>query len=181
MSVMHKDGPDGPMVAGPNIRRMSRLDPRPSVQYGLANRRMSQISRTSISGASYGMKHGLLPVKVQNTYRLTAGEDEKFSSSTVARMMTGVMESYLDGENYEPKLSANLAQNLSEVIKSRVKDMNLPRYKIVCNVTIGQDGNQGMRVASRCLWDKETDGFAEAIYNKGSMYAVATLYAFYYE
>lgn len=59
-----------PGLVGPNFRRMSRIEPRTSVQYGLSGRRPSQASRrTSISGTSQGTKHHVIPVRLQNTYR----------------------------------------------------------------------------------------------------------------
>lgn len=181
-STAHKDGSDGvgPTVSGPSLRRYSRLEPRPSIQYGAGGRRMSQVSRTSISGTSIGAKH-VLPVKIQNTYRLEPENTEKFNPETVRKMMSGVLASYLDGEVYEPKLCAKHTQELSDVIKKRVKELGFPRYKLVCNVMIGQNGSQGMNYSSRCLWNKETDNFAEAVYSKGSLFAVATMFATYFE
>ncbi|KAL3868897.1 hypothetical protein ACJMK2_041653 [Sinanodonta woodiana] len=179
MSIMMKDG-EAPL-SGPNIRRISRFEPRSSVQMGLSNRRMSQASRTSVSGTSIGTRPIGLPVKLQNTYRIEPNPSEKFEPAVVSKMMKGVMESYLDGEKYDPKLCRNLAQNLSDVIKTRVKDLGYPRYKLICTVTIGQKTNQGMQMASRCLWNKDLDSFAEARYSKDELYAVAVVYATYYD
>lgn len=37
----------------------------------------------------------------------------------------------------------------------------MPRYKLVCQATVGESNGQSMRVASRCLWDKDFDSCAE--------------------
>ena len=42
---------------------------------------------------------------------------------------------------------------------------NIPRYKIVVQVTLGQMKDQGVRVASRCLWDTQTDNYASVEYS----------------
>lgn len=55
------------------------------------------------------------------------------------------------------------------------------RYKIVTTVTVGQIADQGVRVASRCLMDQETDNFASGSYKNTSLFGIATVYAFYYE
>ncbi|XP_076093939.1 dynein light chain Tctex-type 5-like isoform X1 [Mytilus galloprovincialis] len=182
LSTAHRDGSDGigPSISGPSLRRYSRLEPRPSVQYGASGRRMSQVSRTSISGTSLGAKL-VIPVKIQNTYRLEPQQTEKFNAESVQKMMTGVLSSYLDGEVYDQKLCAKHSQELSDVIKKRVKELGFPRYKLVCNVMIGQNSNQGLHYSSRCLWNKETDNYAEATYSKGSLFAVATMFATYFE
>lgn len=183
MSVFPKDGSDstGLNIIGPNLRRYSiKPDQRLSVQYGYAGRRLSQVSRTSISG-SLAHRHLGLPISLQNTYRLEPIPSEKFDPAKVRTIMHNVLESYLDGENYDPKMCSHLAQNLTDVIKNRVKELGFARYKLICNVIIGENSDQGMRVASRCLWDASTDNFATAKYSKGQIYAVANVFATYFD
>lgn len=36
----------------------------------------------------------------------------------------------------------------------------MPRYKIVVQAALGEKRKQGARVASRCLWDINTDNYA---------------------
>jgi len=74
-----------------------------------------------------------------------------------------------------------MSKQLSEVIKDRIKVLRLPRYKLVCTVIIGQNGDQDVRHASRCLCDSDNDGFASASYENGSLFATASVYAVYYE
>lgn len=40
---------------------------------------------------------------------------------------------------------------------------------------------QGIFSASRCLWDEKTDNYVSASYYNNSMFAVATVFACYYE
>lgn len=46
--------------------------------------------------------------------------------------------------------------------------MNIPRYKVVIQTTIGQMCDQGIRVASRCLWDLTTDNYSAVNYTNVS-------------
>lgn len=166
------------LQAGPHIRRMSRLEPRHSVQY---SRRMSYASRSSVSGSWAGM-HMKAHTRMANTYQMAPRPEEKFNSIAAERIMTGVMQSYLAGEKYDKLLCTNLAKNLADVIKDRIKDQSFsPRYKYVCVVSIGQKKDQGMAVSSRCVWNTETDNYASASFSKGDLLAVATLYACYFE
>lgn len=48
--------------------------------------------------------------------------------------------------------------------KEKVKEIGAPRHKLVVQVTIGEVQGQGVRIASRCLWDVETDNHASAYY-----------------
>nr|KAG5709544.1 hypothetical protein BaRGS_001594 [Batillaria attramentaria] len=173
-------------TTGPNIRRMSRLEPRGSIQYGGANRRMSYASRHSsgtISGLSWGALGGFkAQPKMANTYRMAPESSERFKAGTAERIMTGILESYLDGEKYDKTMCVSLSKSLSDVIKERMKDQGWsPRYKFVCVVTLGEAREQGLAVSSRCMWNTDTDSFASANYKKGNLFAVATLYALYFE
>lgn len=180
-SLYPRDNSDGhsTTTTNPNMRRMSRIDHRPSVQYG---RRMSMASRTSVTGSSLGQKHiGLFPVKLQNTYKLNPDACDLFKPGPVRDVIQEVLDECLDGEKYNATQCRNLSQMLTDLIKTRVKDMGFNRYKYIVSVTIGQNCNQGIQAVSRCLWNKETDNYAEAHFNKNGLYAVASVYACYFE
>uniref|UniRef100_A0A0B6ZJQ6 Tctex1 domain-containing protein 1 n=1 Tax=Arion vulgaris TaxID=1028688 RepID=A0A0B6ZJQ6_9EUPU len=179
-SILPRDGDS--MTMGPNVRRMSRFDARPSIQYGLSGRRMSQFSRSSISGLSFGLKDFKVPVQLQNTYRTGPNHAERFQSKKAENVMKLVLESYLGGETYNTSICSNLVQQISDVIKGRMKDLGFsPRYKFVCLVIIGQNKHQGIAVASRSVWNPETDNFASASFSSGDLFAVANIFATYFE
>ncbi|KAK7478788.1 hypothetical protein BaRGS_00029999 [Batillaria attramentaria] len=120
--------------------------------------------------------------RIANTYRMAPQKHEKFKSYVAEALMQGILRSYLDGETYNRTMCTSLSKSLSDVIKERMKDQGWSqRYKYVCVVNIGELKDQGMAVASRCMWNTETDSFASASYKKGNLFAVATLYALYFE
>jgi len=45
-----------------------------------------------------------------------------------------------------------------------VDKLKKTRFKIVVQTTIGQMRDQGIRIASRCLWDPTTDNYASCSY-----------------
>ena len=152
-------------------RRMSRF----------GERRMSMMRRPSMSSFRTDNSSQRPPVKLQNTYRLEPKEGEFFNASRVERTLKSIMESYLAGETYDSKKSPVLARNLSDVIRGRMREMHFPRYKYVCHAMIGQLKDQGLANVSRCVWNTATDNSATATYKNGQIYAVATVYACYYE
>lgn len=175
-------GPEASMsTTGPTIRRMSRLEQRMS--FAAANRRMSHVSRlSSVSGVSIGIAGFKHQNKIANTYRMQPEKEERFNAAAAEKLIKSVLTRYLDGEKYDKMLCTSLSKNLSDVIKDRIKDQGFsPRYKYVCLVTMGQVKEQGMNIASRCLWSTETDNYASATFTKGDLFAVATLYALYFE
>ena len=56
-----------------------------------------------------------------------------------------------------------------------------PRYKLIFQAAVGENHGQCVRMASRCLWDKDTDNSATATWTNGKTYAVATCFALFVE
>jgi len=119
------------------------------------------------------------PVKFENTYQLEP--TRKFPYSTVRNIIKESMENLLSEEQYRPEFCRDMSKTLSDTIKARVKGLMIPRYKIICLVQIGELKAQGMRVGSRCLWDEQHDTFSSHEFRNKSIYAVASVYAVYYE
>ncbi|XP_048800269.1 dynein light chain Tctex-type 5 [Lagopus muta] len=110
-----------------------------------------------------------------------AGPPERFPVAAVDAILKAVLEGCLRERRYEPGPCREMAATVSEVIKARVKDLVLPRYKIVVVTHIGQLNGQGMQIGSRCLWDPTTDTFASYVFQNTSLFALATVYAVYFE
>lgn len=173
-------------LSQPHTRRLSRMDT--GFHLNHASRRMSMFPggrRQSIASYRSGTEQSSVslrkPAKLENTYRLTPHPDAKFNCSRVEKALRSILESFLAAEEYQADKCSKMAQNLTEVIKERIKDMGFTRYKLVCNVVIGQQANQGMQGASRCLWNPDFDTYATASYKNTSLFAMATVYGLYFE
>ncbi|KAG5847441.1 dynein light chain Tctex-type 5 [Anguilla rostrata] len=118
-------------------------------------------------------------VQMENTYQL--GPVKRFPVLTVNNILKDVLTSYLQEEKYEAELCRQMTKTISEVIKARVKDLMIPRYKIIVQINIGQLSNQNMRIGSRCLWDPGNDTFSSYAFKNSSLFAVASVYAVYFE
>ncbi|KAJ7332798.1 hypothetical protein JRQ81_014978 [Phrynocephalus forsythii] len=117
----------------------------------------------------------------ENTYKTHPDEDCKFNSSQVQQLLETVLANYLGDVKYNPANGGPSVQNLSDMIRNKVKDITPLRYKLVCNVFLGQKANQGLHIASRSLWDVENDNFASATFTNSSIFAVATVHGLYFE
>ena len=60
-------------------------------------------------------------------------------------------------------------------------DLNMPRYKFIVQVALGEVRDQGVRVASRCLWDTETDNFASYSFKNDSLWCTVMVFGTYAE
>eukprot|EP00588_Corethron_pennatum_P013766 CAMPEP_0194271588 /NCGR_PEP_ID=MMETSP0169-20130528/5334_1 /TAXON_ID=218684 /ORGANISM="Corethron pennatum, Strain L29A3" /LENGTH=148 /DNA_ID=CAMNT_0039013967 /DNA_START=79 /DNA_END=525 /DNA_ORIENTATION=- len=120
------------------------------------------------------------------------GEDEKFYPSR-AKIITERILGEEIGEKIDSKWIEDwkeygaedievFTKNLADKIKYAVQEgLNLRRYKIVVQLTMGQRKDQGVRIASRCLWDTTTDNYASASFQNGSIWASAIVFGLYAE
>ncbi|XP_044531719.1 dynein light chain Tctex-type 5 [Gracilinanus agilis] len=120
-----------------------------------------------------------LAVQMENTYQL--GPSKCFPVDAVKHILKDVLTNYLQEEKYEPELCRQMTKTIAEVVKARVKDLMIPRYKLVVIIHIGQLNNQSLHIGSRCLWDDANDTFASFTFRNTSLFALATVYAVYLE
>ncbi|XP_045174156.2 dynein light chain Tctex-type 5-B-like [Mercenaria mercenaria] len=120
-------------------------------------------------------------IKIENTYRTEPEEGKYFAPMRVENMMKETLERKLKTVKYTPDGCRIIATELTEEIKSKVKAMDFPRYKIVCNVCITENKRQGLEIVSRGVWNQDTDDYASYTYRNPTLIAVATVYGVYYE
>ncbi|XP_004679571.1 PREDICTED: tctex1 domain-containing protein 1 [Condylura cristata] len=120
-----------------------------------------------------------LPVRMENTYQL--GPTKHFPVITVNRILKDVLTYHLQEEQYEPEFCRQMTKTISEVIKAQVKDLVIPRYKLIVIVHIGQLSGQSILIGSRCLWDLKSDNISSYIFRNSSLFALANVYAVYFE
>ncbi|NXY50337.1 TC1D4 protein, partial [Ceuthmochares aereus] len=135
--------------------------------------------RVSFSGLP--ILQPILKTRLENTYRMRPDKGCKFDAGQVQRVLEEALAGTLVTTVYSAQGSALLAQNLAELLKNRVKEVVSPRYKLVCHVLLGQQGQQSLLVASRALWDPESDSFASTTFSNTSLFAVATVHGVYFE
>lgn len=107
--------------------------------------------------------------------------DKNFNTKEVKGVLLETMASSLNDKKYEASECRTQCKSLSKSICEKVKLLGYQRYKILCKVTIGEKKGQGIRIASRCLWDAKSDGWVDAVYETPEMFAVAVVYGVYLE
>ena len=139
----------------------------------------------SLSHSSRKSSQDLTPkIKYQNTYRTEPEENERFQAYKIEPKLYAMLKEALKDKKFHAIQSGPFSKELSQDILREVKLLmnNLsPRYKLVSHVVIGEMLDQDIRFGSRCLWDTNYDNSASVVYKNGSLYAVATVFAIYFE
>jgi hypothetical protein len=173
LSIVNRPGARQSLVPGRHS-----IGGRPSVY---AQGRYSKFARRMPNGGSNSeYDHHGLP-SYENTYHLGPKEDEKFSVTQVQVIIDEELNKKLTGRMYNSDECKELTQDLSDLIKKRVKELGFRRYKILCCVVIGQNVDQGADGTSRCLWDASVDTVATAKFKNSSLFAFANVFGVYFE
>lgn len=117
--------------------------------------------------------------EVENTYRIEP--KRRFPDGEVREIIKNSLEDMLLRQTYTASECGFLTKLLSSRIMEQVKGLNIERYKLVCLVNVGSKHNQGLMVASRCLWNEEYDTHVTATVENATLFAVATVYGVYFE
>lgn len=115
------------------------------------------------------------------TYRMKPKDSERFVPSEVERIIVQIMEAKLKNATFDDTQCKVIALELCAEIKEKVKALNIPRYKIVLQSVIGEVKGQGAYVASRCLWDTETDNYASFSFQNSSMFCTVMVFGLFLE
>lgn len=132
------------------------------------------------SVATSGDQLPQLDVKYENTYKMSP--DVKFRKSSIRSIISEVLEENIKSiTTYDSSVLGGKCKLACDVIKERVKQLNITRYKIIASVIAAQKGSQSMVVTSRCLWDQKNDNYVSVKVELGEFYVVGTVYVVYAE
>ena len=134
-------------------------------------------------GASGGGASSASPVIEywEPSYRTRPVESEKFVPRAVEAIIRDVMERTLKTAVFDESECKSTALDLCAEIKERVKALNIPRYKVVLQSVLGEVKGQGAYIASRCLWDTDTDNYAAFSMKNASLFCVIMVFGLYLE
>ncbi|KAG8343076.1 putative Tctex 1 family [Trypanosoma vivax] len=105
----------------------------------------------------------------------------KFRASAVEPILKEVCHTLVGDRAYVYDEVQPLIKEICSEIQQRVVRLGYGRYKFVTHATITEAVNQGIRIASRGLWDPMTDGYASYTFSTESMHVNVVLYALYWE
>ena len=160
------------------------LERRQSMQAVSLSMRAMQITRRLSVVSKKSSKEGAPTapsIKYENTYRMEPDDEMKFKVKPVEDIIKNVLKTHLCEVDYKQIYLTDLPSELAALIKERVKDLKMARYKVVCHVVLGEAGSNTVRTASRCIWNCSTDNYASATYENKTLYAQGTVYGIYFD
>ncbi|XP_071178587.1 dynein light chain Tctex-type 5-like [Mytilus edulis] len=118
-------------------------------------------------------------VKYENTYKMLP--DYRFLASQVKQIMLDVFEENVKDNFYDNSSMGQKCKLASEIIKEKVKSLNMQRFKFICHVLAVQRADQSMVITSRCLWDQRFDNSSTVTVKRGDYSVIGMVFAVYAE
>lgn len=116
----------------------------------------------------------------QNSYVIRPNFKNKFRVDFVKSTMQEVLNDELSSKHYDAEETTKWSKDISDAIKEKLKTLEYERYKFIVQVVIGEQRGEGVKIAARCLWDSDTDNYAQATYSNETLFCVAVAYGVYY-
>ena len=72
-----------------------------------------------------------------------------------------------------------MAAQLSKLVRDRLKELNMERYKLVVKVYLGERKDQKVIIMAKGYWDVYVDNYITYTFNGGHYYCTVVVYGFY--
>ena len=96
-------------------------------------------------------------------------------------IVESVVKQVLEEQEYDHTQAKIWSETIVQNVRDQAKQLSIPSYKIVVQTVIGQVKGQGVRVASKCLWDEENDNFSSFTFSNHSLFCTTIVFGIYYE
>uniref|UniRef100_A0A0R3RIY6 Tctex1 domain-containing protein 2 n=1 Tax=Elaeophora elaphi TaxID=1147741 RepID=A0A0R3RIY6_9BILA len=105
---------------------------------------------------------------------------EKFRATVGRRILEEVLAESLGGYIFESCSAEQLSNSIASVIQNRLKGLNLPKYKYIIQVILGEECGQRVRAHAACMWDSDTDSVARHVYANEHLFCEAAIFAIFH-
>ena len=106
--------------------------------------------------------------------------ENKFKVLQAQTIIKEELTNGLSKQTYQPEAASQVARELAETIKAKIKQNLPPRYKLIVQVLLGEQKGQGVAMGFRGFWDNDTDNVARETFTNDSIFAVGIAYAMYH-
>jgi len=101
------------------------------------------------------------------------------NQTTIYELMRRVVDGQLQGKSYTAARGRLLSVSLSDEIKTKLKELNYPRYKYIVMATIGENKDGGIKSVSRCLWNTDYDNTVSYTTQVNGLFCIVNVYYMY--
>jgi len=104
---------------------------------------------------------------------------KRASVNAMKEIIRSVLDKELTGATYSLDNASASTKKIADIIRAKLKALDLPRYKFMTQVVVGEQRGEGVRMGCRTFWDTDTDSYASETFVNDHIFCVATAYAVY--
>ena len=80
-------------------------------------------------------------------------------------------------------MTEEITKTIRDRLKNGIDDYRMPRYKFIVQVVLGEIKGQGLRIASKCLWNPDFDNYVSYTHQNrvNNLYCTAMVFGCYCE
>ncbi|XP_014217426.1 tctex1 domain-containing protein 2 [Copidosoma floridanum] len=117
---------------------------------------------------------------VIENYGIRPTLEEKFKPLTAKEIIHNVLFDQLSTKKYDRIEGQKWSKDIANIIRNKIKELDVKKYKFVVNVVIGERVGAGVKMGTRCIWDAEADSYAHDSFTNDTLFCVAAVYAVYH-
>ena len=80
---------------------------------------------------------------------------------------------------YDPDSGEYMAQQLSKIVRDKLREADMRRYKLVVKVYLGEKKDQKVIITAKGYWDVYVDNYITYTFNGQSFFCTTVVYGFY--
>ncbi|XP_063218238.1 dynein light chain Tctex-type protein 2B-like [Bacillus rossius redtenbacheri] len=105
---------------------------------------------------------------------------DRFKPQTVKELIHTVLNDELRGKTYSADEAPKWADHIAKTLRNKMKELSLRQYKYMVQVLLGEQRGAGVKTGMRCLWDADTDNYANDVFLSDTMFCMAVVFAVYF-
>ncbi len=87
----------------------------------------------------------------------------------------------LKDKSYEHHAAQTWTSEIVTQVRSQCRQLSMPAYKLIVSAVLGEVKGQGIKIASKCLWDVQNDNYATFTYQNEKLFCTCMVFGIYYE
>ena len=77
----------------------------------------------------------------------------RFYPSKVKSVIEDIVVGMLKDKSYEHHAAQTWTSEIVTQVRSQCRQLSMPAYKLIVSAVLGEVKGQGIKIASKCLWD----------------------------
>ncbi|CAB3399631.1 unnamed protein product [Caenorhabditis bovis] len=113
----------------------------------------------------------------ERNFVLRPTPEQKFRQAVVLPIIKETVHENLADQTFNSDTVEELSKTVAVSIRTKLVNLQYPRYKFVVQVYLSEQAGQGITTATQSIWDGDCDGYVHYRYTNNSIWCQAIVFA----